>query len=369
MNAAQPPLWLFVVGARPQFVKLAAVLRAAGALAARLEAAGQTPPRLQTLHTGQHYDHGMSQVFFDEMEIPTPDLNLGVGSGPHGAMTGKMLRGLEREFIERRPAVVVTFGDTNSTMAAALAAAKLRIPTAHVEAGLRSFNRAMPEEINRVVTDHVSDWLFCPSAAARDQLAREGLTRGVHVVGDVMFDALLHYRRRAAPPPFERPFALATLHRQETVDDPEILAPVMAALAASPIPVVLPAHPRTRKRLIEFDIPLADSVRLVEPLSYFEMLGCLDACDFVLTDSGGLQKEAFYCGKRCLTLRSETEWTELVDIGANRVVGADEAAIRDAFAWARQPLDAPASPYGDGHAAELIVDILHREQPPPATTQ
>jgi UDP-GlcNAc3NAcA epimerase len=303
------------------------------------------------------------------MEIPMPDLNFGVGSGPHGAMTGEMLRGLERECLDRRPSVVVTFGDTNSTMAAALAAAKLRVPTAHIEAGLRSFNRAMPEEINRVVADHVSDWLFCPSAASRDQLAREGLTRGVHIVGDVMFDALLHYRRRAVAPSFDRPFALATLHRQETVDAPDRLRPVMAALAASPIPVVLPAHPRTRRRLLEFDIPVADSIRLVDPLSYFEMLGCLDACDFVLTDSGGLQKEAFYCGKRCVTLRNETEWTELVDIGANHVVGTDEAAIRAAFDWARQPLDAPASPYGDGHAAELIVDILHREQLPPAITQ
>jgi len=361
MNPTENPVWLFVVGARPQFVKLAAVIRAAQAWTA------STPggPLLQTIHTGQHYDHGLSQVFFDEMEIPTPDLNLGVGSGQHGAMTAKMLKGLEREMLERHPAIVITFGDTNSTMAAALAAAKLNIPTAHVEAGLRSFNRTMPEEINRVVTDHVSDLLFCPSEASADHLLKEGLERGVHVVGDVMYDAFLHYRNRAISPKVEGPFALATLHRPETVENPEHLAAVIDGLAACPLPVVLPAHPRTRRQLIEFDIEKSGRIQIVDPLSYFEMLGHLDACGFVITDSGGLQKEAFYAGKRCITARSETEWTELVDVGANRIVNHDRDALINAFDWAMRPFDIEARPYGDGHACKKIVDVLAAATPAP----
>lgn len=362
MTRSDAPVWLFVVGARPQFVKLAAVLRAAEARNRSLPSSA-VRPSLQTIHTGQHYDHGMSQVFFDEMEIPTPDLNLGVGSGHHGAMTAKMLKGLEREMLERRPAIVVTFGDTNSTMAAALTAAKLRIPTAHVEAGLRSFNRAMPEEINRVVTDHVSDLLFCPSKTSARQLRREGIEDGVHVVGDVMYDAFLHYRDRAIEPKIDGPFALATLHRAETVEHPEHLAAVIDGLSACPLPVVLPAHPRTRRQLIEFDIEKAGKIRIVDPLSYFEMLGHLERCSFVFTDSGGLQKEAFYAGKRCITARTETEWTELVDAGANRLVNHDAGSIREAFEWARRPFDIGEQPYGDGRACEMIVDVLAREVP------
>lgn len=358
MNPPDSPIWLFVVGARPQFVKLAAVLRAAQQLADGRRAASLPSPRFVTIHTGQHYDQGMSQVFFDEMEIPTPDLNLGVGSGPHGAMTAKMLKGLEREMLDRRPALVVTFGDTNSTMAAALAAVKLHIPTAHIEAGLRSFNRAMPEEINRIVTDHVSDFLFCPSDASRRLLENEGLVRGVHVVGDVMYDAFLFYRRRAIPPAISGPFVLATIHRQETVDDPDRLRGVISALGRCPLPVILPAHPRTRRQLVEFDIQPLGSLRLVEPLSYFEMLGHLDRCAYVVTDSGGLQKEAFYAGKRCITVRDESEWVELEEIGANRVTGTRPEAIEAAMEWARLPLDLSPQPYGDGHASEKIITRL-----------
>lgn len=353
MTDSAPAAWLFVVGARPQFVKLAAVLRAARGMRA-----GRALPPIQTIHTGQHYDHGMSQVFFDEMEIPEPDLNLGIGSGLHGAMTGRMLEALEREFIGRKPSLVVTFGDTNSTLAAALAAAKLRVPTAHIEAGLRSFNRAMAEEINRVVTDHVSDLLFCPSEASRRLLEQEGLTRGVHVVGDVMFDTFLHYRARAVDPAVSRPFALATLHRPETVDHPEKLAGVLAAFGRCPVPVRLPLHPRTRRQMAEAGLAAPANVVIVEPLSYFEMLGHLARCEFVITDSGGLQKEAFYAGKRCITARDETEWTELRDLGVNRVTGTDPDALAAAFDWARAPLDVAAQPYGDGHACERILEVL-----------
>lgn len=364
MNSPESRVWLFVVGARPQFVKLAAVLRVASARAG-LASDGLL---LQTIHTGQHYDHGMSQVFFDEMEIPTPDLNLGVGSGPHGAMTAKMLKGLEREMIERRPAMVVTFGDTNSTMAAALAAAKLNIPTAHIEAGLRSFNRRMPEEINRIVADHISDFLFCPSEASAAQLRNEGVERGIHVVGDVMYDAFLHYQNRAIPPGVEGPFVLATLHRPDTVENPDQLASVIEGISACPLPVVLPAHPRTRRQLIEFNIMNSGKVSVVDPLSYFEMLGHLAACRFVITDSGGLQKEAFYAGKRCITARTETEWTELVEAGANRIVNHDRDALVEAFEWAMQPFDVTARPYGDGHACERIVDILSGSTAAPPVT-
>lgn len=353
MTPRSPAPWLFVVGARPQFIKLAAVLRAAE----RLRPGSALPP-IQTLHTGQHYDHGMSQIFFDEMELPVPNLNLGIGSGLHGAMTGRMLEALEREFVGRGPSMVITFGDTNSTLAAALAAAKLHIPTAHIEAGLRSFNRAMAEEINRVVADHVSDLLFCPSEASRHLLEKEGLTRGVHVVGDVMFDTFLHYRARAIEPKIQGPFALATLHRPETVDHPEKLAGVLASFGRCPVPVRLPMHPRTRGRMDAAGLEPPANVQVIEPLSYFEMLGHLDRCAFVITDSGGLQKEAFYAGKRCITARDETEWTELVDIGANRVVGTDPDAIAAAFDWAAKTLDASAQPYGDGKACERILRVL-----------
>lgn len=344
---------LTVVGARPQFVKAAVVSRAITAAAASGRAI-----RESLVHTGQHYDHGMSRVFFEEMSIPEPCANLAIGGGSHGAMTGRMLEALEHEFMERRPDVVLVYGDTNSTLAGALAAAKLHVPVAHVEAGLRSFNRRMPEEVNRVVTDHLAALLFCPSASASAQLAREGITAGVHVTGDVMVDALLQYRERAVPPDLPQPFALATLHRAENTDDPARLGAILGALARAPVPVLLPLHPRTRGALGHGGGASSDNLRIVKPLSYFHMLGALDACSFVATDSGGLQKEAYAFGKKCLVLRDETEWTELVEVGANRVVGADSARITAAFDWAMQPLRATRPVYGDGHAGRAIVELL-----------
>ncbi|MGB3969202.1 MAG: UDP-N-acetylglucosamine 2-epimerase (non-hydrolyzing) [Planctomycetota bacterium] len=359
MPSSERPLHvLTVVGARPQFVKAAVVSRAIQRAAAQ-----GAPIRESLVHTGQHHDHGMSAVFFAEMEIPDPVVDLGIAGGGHGAMTGRMLEALETQLVERRPDVVLVYGDTNSTLAAALAAAKLHVPVAHVESGLRSFNRRMPEEVNRVLTDHVSALLFCPSPAPVAQLAREGITHGVHVTGDVMIDAVLHYRSKAVRPARSGPFALATLHRAENTDDPARLRAIVGALAAAPLPVLLPLHPRTRKVLAATGIAARGALELVDPLSYFQMLGCLDACAFVATDSGGLQKEAWAFGKKCLTLRDETEWTELVEMGANRLVGADPERIRAGIAWALQPLGRTAAAYGEGRAGERIVELLRSETP------
>lgn len=356
---------LTVVGARPQFVKAAVVSRAIAEHNAAHPAAAL---REEIVHTGQHYDWSMSEAFFEEMEIPRPSANLQVGSGPHGAVTGVMLAGLEREIADRRPRWVLVYGDTNSTLAGALAAAKLGVPVAHVEAGMRSFNRSMPEEINRVLTDHLAEMLFCPSENGRRLLAAEGVTRGVHVAGDVMYDALLHYGRRATPPAQAGPFALATLHRAENADDPSRLRRILAALGRSPVPVLLPLHPRTRESMRREGLSAGGAVRLLDPQPYFSMLGHLRACEFVITDSGGLQKEAFYLGKRCVTVREETEWTELVECGANRLVGTDESEIEAAFDWASRPLGEVPAVYGRGDAGARIVRLLAEtgESLPPA---
>jgi len=346
---------LTVVGARPQFVKVAVVSRA---LAAHNSLTPSRPIVESIVHTGQHYDHMMSQAFFDEMAIPPPVANLGVGSSSHGAMTGAMLASLEQEMLRRRPDWVLVYGDTNSTLAGALAASKLHIPVAHVEAGLRSFNRRMPEEINRVLTDHVSDYLFCPSASAQAQLAREGITSGVHVVGDVMYDAVCFYRQQAIVPAFPGPYGLASLHRAENTDDPQRLQRLLTALGQAPLPVLLPLHPRTRQILERAQLHISPTLHLLEPQSYFAMLGYLEGCAFVITDSGGLQKEAFFFAKKCITVREETEWTELVACGANQVVGTDDAAIRAAFPWALQPLSEVPQLYGQGDAGTRIVQLL-----------
>ena len=346
---------LTVVGARPQFVKAAPV---SGALA--------SVAREVVVHTGQHYDPEMSEVFFKELEMREPDYNLEVGSGSHAAQTGEMLQRLEPVMAEERPDMVMVYGDTNSTLAGALVAAKLQIPVAHVEAGLRSFNRSMPEEINRLVTDHLSSLLFAPSPTSERQLREEGIANGVYVTGDVMYDAILHYAPVAGrvsryPGRLElepRGFYLCTIHRAENTDDGDKLREIVSALNGLPLPVVLPLHPRTRKKLDEFEINAGGNVRIVDPVGYIDMLQLLQTSAAVLTDSGGLQKEAYYVGVPCITLRSETEWTETVDAGWNRLVGYDEGKIIDAVAAAGNQPSARPELYGDGKAAARIAAIL-----------
>ena len=351
---------LTVVGARPQFIKAAPVCRA-------LRAAGHAEV---LVHTGQHYDHRMSQVFFDEMDIPAPDLNLGVGSGSHAEQTGEAMVGLERAMLAHRPDCVLVYGDTNSTLAGALAACKLRIPLAHVEAGLRSFNRAMPEEHNRVITDHCADLLLCPTRTAVDNLMREGITRGVHRVGDTMFDAVRQYAARARERSrileqlgvTPRGYLLATVHRASNTDDAEALRRIVEALAASGQPVVFPVHPRTRERLARLNGagPSMDGsgVRLVDPVSYLDMLVLQENARAVLTDSGGMQKEAYFLGTPCVTLREETEWVETVEAGWNVIVGTEPEAILQAIRAADAPRGEPPRLFGDGDAAERIAAVL-----------
>jgi UDP-GlcNAc3NAcA epimerase len=345
---------LSVVGARPQFIKAAPVSQ---------ELRQQHVEVL--LHTGQHYDAMMSDVFFADLELPTPDYNLGVGSGPHGAQTGAMLAGIEEVLLSEQPDAVLVYGDTNSTLAGALASAKLHVPVAHVEAGLRSFNRHMPEEINRLLADHVARWLFCPTQTAVDNLRAEGVTSGVWNVGDVMVDALndnlsLARRRSDALERLElepSSYHLATLHRPRNTDDPARLARILGALGDLDAPVVLPAHPRTSRAIEAFGLVVSPEVRIVPPVSYLDMLTLEASARRILTDSGGVQKEAYLVGVPCVTLREETEWVETVATGWNQLVGADPAAIRAAVERT-MPRGARPLLFGDGRASRRIVDIL-----------
>jgi len=343
-----------VVGARPQFVKAAAMSRT---LRARHQEV--------LVHTGQHYDYMMSGVFFDGLDLPTPEVNLGVGSGAHGVQTARMLEGIEAVLAAHRPDWLLVYGDTNSTLAGALAAAKLSTPIAHVEAGLRSFDRAMPEEINRVVTDHLSTLLLCPSETSVRNLAAEGITRNVHIVGDVMLDVLRDAQSRAAartPKVLSRfgvrakAYLVLTVHRSANTDDRAALGGILKALAALDEPVVFPVHPRTRGILAEAGAPPAH-VRLIDPLSYLDMLTLVGSARLVLTDSGGLQKEAYWLGVPCLTLRDETEWVETVKAGWNTLVGTEPARIVEAARAVTPPASRPPL-YGDGRAAARCVDLL-----------
>ncbi len=342
-----------IVGARPQFIKAAVVSRAIAGAAGRL--------REKLVHTGQHHDENMSEVFFRELAITPPGYSLGIQGGLHGEMTGRMLAAIERVLIEEKPDLVLVYGDTNSTLAGALAASKLRIPLGHVEAGLRSFNMAMPEEVNRVLADRVSRWLFCPTAAAQRNLLAEGADPArIHQVGDVMYDAVLHYAARAARPAIPTPYCVATVHRAENADDAARLAKILAALdeISEGQRVVFPLHPRTRKRMHEFGIA-PRRVELVDPVGYLEMIGLVSGCEAVFTDSGGLQKEAFFLNKPCITMRSETEWIELVDLGVNIVAGVEPGAIVAAWETLRaRRHDWSARPYGAGDAGERIVTAL-----------
>jgi len=348
---------LLVVGARPQFIKAAPLIAA-------LREAGIAP---RLLHTGQHYDAAMSAVFFTQLELPRPDVDLGVGSGPHGAQTAAMMTGIERELERDRPDTVVVFGDTNSTVAGAVTAAKMRVPLAHVEAGLRSFNRAMPEELNRIVTDHVADVLFAPTPAAVAHLAREGLASRTHETGDIMVDALRHFEpiAEAKVDPLgehglrPREYLLATVHRAENTDDPARLAAILDALTSLDEPVVFPAHPRVRAVLERAGRwnEVAARLRVLEPQGYLETLLLEKHARLILTDSGGVQKEAYLWGVPCITLRDETEWVETVDAGWNLLTGADARRIREAVASFRPARERDFS-FGDGRAARRMTAVL-----------
>jgi UDP-N-acetylglucosamine 2-epimerase (non-hydrolysing) len=351
---------LSVVGARPQFVKLGPVAHALS----------QDGTKHVIVHTGQHYDPALSDVFFAELDIPAPDVHLGVGSGSHGVQTGAMLAALDGVLDEHRPDWVVVYGDTNSTVAAALAAVKMHLPLAHVEAGLRSFNRRMPEEHNRVLTDHAADLLLAPTELALANLAREGLAERAVVTGDVMTDVCFRVRDRLAADPIPLPpgvpadeaFLVATVHRADNTDDPERLRAIVAALAALDVPVLLVAHPRLVARAAAYGVDLtAGAVRRLDPLSYTEMVSVVLRSRGVVTDSGGLQKEAFLLGVPCTTLRTETEWVETLDDGWN-VLDPDLGLLRK-VALRDRPATDQATPYGDGHAAERTVQVLRDRHP------
>jgi len=344
-----------VVGARPQFIK-----------AAPVSAALRKQHQEVLIHTGQHYDDEMSATFFRSLHIPEPDYNLGVGSGPHGEQTGKMLLEVERVLKEEAPDFTLVYGDTNSTLAAALAAAKLHIPVAHVEAGLRSHNRHMPEEINRVVADHLSTLLFCPTQTAVEQLAAEGIHAGVHLVGDVMYDVALataqEARQRDAIRRLgltKKGYLLCTVHRPQNTDDPTNLKAILAALAGCGRTVVFPVHPRTKKAFEASGLlhDMRETLVLTEPLDYLDFQCLLIEAAKVLTDSGGVQKEAYFFGVPCITLRDETEWIETVEDGWNVLVGADREEILRAIAEFN-PSGTQNKSFGDGRAAERIVDVL-----------
>jgi len=353
-----------VIGARPQFIKAAAVSRVI-----RDEYSGNIEEIL--VHTGQHYDENMSKVFFDELDIPKPKYNLEISGGQHGAMTGRMLEGVESVLLQEKPDCLLIYGDTNSTLAGALAAAKLHIPVAHVEAGLRSFNMRMPEEINRILADRVSSMLFCPTETAVNNLRSEGIQKGVYNVGDVMYDVALFYRDQARAQSKilqtlglqAGSFALTTCHRAENTDDPKRLGAILSALAevAVELPVVLPLHPRTRKLVGEYGLSHhLKSLIVTEPLAFLDMVALEQAARLILTDSGGVQKEAFFYGVPCVTMRDETEWVETVDLGCNRLVGASGDAIVSSVRelMHKEATAVNSTPYGIGAAAKDIVARL-----------
>lgn len=350
---------LTIIGARPQFIKASVVSKAIAETDGLQEV---------IVHTGQHFDANMSDIFFDQLAIPRPHHQLDIHGGSHGDMTGRMLIEIEKVLLQERPDCVLVYGDTNSTLAGALAAAKLHIPVAHVEAGLRSFNMQMPEEVNRILTDRVSNILFCPTDAAVANLAKEGfpytmangLPQHVAQVGDVMQDSAKLFATRASAPEglaLRDGFVLATIHRAENTDHPQRLAAIVAALdvVSQSTPVVLPVHPRTRAILAQQQIT-PRHITLIEPAGYLQMLWLLQRCGLVVTDSGGVQKEAFFLGKACVTLRDQTEWVELLEVGANELVGAEHDKI---IAAVQRNLGRTVRDegrlYGGGHASKRVV--------------
>ncbi|MEN5143116.1 non-hydrolyzing UDP-N-acetylglucosamine 2-epimerase [Pseudomonas juntendi] len=350
---------LTIIGARPQFIKASVVSRAIGQCSQLNEV---------IVHTGQHFDANMSDVFFEQLEIPRPNYQLSISGGSHGSMTGRMLIEIEKVIEKERPDRLLVYGDTNSTLAGALAAAKLHVPVAHIEAGLRSFNMLMPEEINRILTDQVSDVLYCPTQTATENLRREGFdSKPVEIlqVGDVMQDSALLFSQLAVPPAdvkSKEGFILATLHRAENTDDPARLASIVNALNdihTTVAPVLLPLHPRTRGVISKLGIEL--KVNTIDPVGYLEMIWLLQRCAVVLTDSGGVQKEAFFFGKACVTMRDQTEWVELISCGANILVGADTDSIVEGVRnnYGRLVSDTD-NLYGGGQASHRIAQHLSK---------
>jgi len=360
-----------IVGARPQFIKSAAIRRA-------IQRLNKKEKRIREIlvHTGQHYDYLMDRVFFEELELPKPDYHLGVGSGSHGRQTGIMLERIEAVLKKEKPMVVMVYGDTNSTLAGALAAAKLNIPIAHVEAGLRSYNHAMPEEINRVLTDHLSTFLFCPTSQAVENVAKEGIRPGqgkiVKNVGDVMYDSILYYSKIAEKKStilhglnlVNPQYYLATLHRAENTDDPKVLKSILKALneIGRDTSVILPLHPRTKK-VIKAHPPFSKfkNIKFIEPVSYLDMLRLEKNAKAILTDSGGVQKEAYWLKVPCFTLRDETEWVETVKSGWNELVGTGTKGIVERVSHLRMKKSSGKKMgiFGDGKASEKIIQILY----------
>jgi len=346
-----------IVGARPQFIKCAPV---------SVELRKEHEEIL--VHTGQHYDPEMSDIFFEDLRIPQPDYHLEVGSGSHGKQTGAILERTENVLLKEMPDLVLVYGDTNSTLAGALAASKLHMPVAHVEAGLRSFDRTMPEEINRVVSDHVSNLLFCPTHTAIDNLAKEGISKGVHLVGDVMVDALLHNAVISDEKShiiknlelLRGNYYVATVHRPGNTDTRKNLTEIIAALRESGTTVIFPVHPRTKKYLREYGLwdPSSENIRFIDPLSYLDMLQLMKHAKKILTDSGGIQKEAYVMGVPCITLRENTEWVETLTGGWNVLVGADKGKILAAM-HADNRTNADNTVFGRGDAAMKIARVLH----------
>ncbi|WP_159656085.1 non-hydrolyzing UDP-N-acetylglucosamine 2-epimerase [Vibrio atypicus] len=346
-----------VVGARPQFIKAGTVSR---------ELLNYPNVEEVIVHTGQHYDQNMSDIFFEEMKIPKPTYSLGIGGKSHGAMTGQMIESIEKVLVDEKPDWVLVYGDTNSTLAASLAASKLHIKVAHIEAGLRSFNMKMPEEINRILTDRVSSLLFCPTRAAIDNLESEGLSfwdGEAFLSGDVMQDGALFYKSLAIKPKnlgIEGPFILSTIHRAENTDDQSRLRSIFTALEklALDTQVVLPLHPRTRNIIANWGINLSKNIKIIDPVGYLNMVWLIDHCKLVMTDSGGLQKEAFFFAKPCITLRDETEWVELVENKFNVLVGASSEKILTCYHNFHFSSDFKMNLYGGGHAAKNIINTL-----------
>jgi len=348
---------LTVVGARPQFIKAAAISNVI-----------RNEHEEILVHTGQHYDENMSKIFFNELKLPNPNYNLGVGSGGHGVQTGNMLIKLEELCMMEKPDMLLVYGDTNSTFAGALCASKLLIPVAHIEAGLRSFNMNMPEEQNRILTDHISKYLFVPTTSAVKNLKEEGITKGVHNVGDVMYDATLNFTEISKEKSnimqkldlSQKEFILTTIHRAENTNDINRLKNIIEALNESTKKIVLPLHPRTKKYMNDYGLTFNNNITIIDPVGYLDMINLEMHCKKIVTDSGGVQKEAFFMNKPCITMRDETEWVETVENGWNIVVGTDKSKILDGIINF-VPTKAKQNIFGDGHAAERILKIINEK--------